>query len=47
VGESLREIADEAFLIHVIFFGEQAKVVAQREKALEGGRARRRGGRWP
>ena len=35
VRESLREVADQAFAIDVVFLGEQAEVVAQGEQALE------------
>ena len=35
VRESLREVADQAFALDIVFLGEQAEIVAQRKQALE------------
>jgi hypothetical protein len=35
VGESLGEVADQAFAVDVVFLGEQAKVVAEGKETVE------------
>src|SRR6185437_15959314 len=35
MGESLREVADQALLARIVFLGQQAEVVPQRQKPFE------------